>query len=261
MASYNESKLYYFLQLKEDFFDEDVMDYIASLPHGSEYICIYMRLCLRTINQNGILASLMGPTRMIEYDVNKISRLLNGVYHEDIIEKALNLFQELGLICEMQSDDPLTNGVKQLVRVPDMLMTRTGSAILKAKKKKALGLEQSAALPAPEEEKPKKKRTKKKEEEKKEEEPKIHYADNVTLTEREYNKLLSGYGEKQTAEIIDKLHWHKLAKGTTYKSDYAAIHTWVLKAVNAKPLTETAKPTVTPTTPADEIDWAAYAQD
>jgi hypothetical protein len=63
----------------------------------------------------------------------------------------------------------------------------------------------------------------------KKKEKKTAHADYVKLTEKEYNKLLNTYGSFQTAKMIEKLNLYKASKGTTYKSDYMAIHSWVLK--------------------------------
>jgi hypothetical protein len=68
----------------------------------------------------------------------------------------------------------------------------------------------------------------------KEKESKNTYADLVTLTEIEYNKLIDTHGLDFTKKCIDKLNAYKLSKGKTYKSDYGAINTWVVEAVKEK---------------------------
>lgn len=93
--------------------------------------------------------------------------------------------------------------------------------------------EERPAEPEPpaEEEKPTKaKRTRKP----KEEIPKISYADNVTMTEAEYGKLVAKYGAENTQRFIDKLDNAKGAKGYKYQSDYRAILNWVVEDVLGK---------------------------
>lgn len=58
---------------------------------------------------------------------------------------------------------------------------------------------------------------------------KIHYTELVSLLPKEYETMLETYGEGKTKEIIDLLHNYKLSNGKTYKSDYGAINSWVLK--------------------------------
>jgi hypothetical protein len=59
---------------------------------------------------------------------------------------------------------------------------------------------------------------------------------NVYLTEAEFESLLTDYGSLQTEAIIQKLSGYKAAKGKAYKSDMAAIRTWVLGSLGSKKL-------------------------
>lgn len=61
------------------------------------------------------------------------------------------------------------------------------------------------------------------------EEKKKQYADDVSLTETEYNSLVEKVGNKQAAdECIEILSNYKGATGKKYKSDYKAILNWVI---------------------------------
>ncbi|MCD7812006.1 MAG: hypothetical protein LUG91_09215 [Ruminococcus sp.] len=57
---------------------------------------------------------------------------------------------------------------------------------------------------------------------------KKQYAEFVSLTEEEYNKLVDQHGEEATLECVEILDNYKGASGKKYKSDYRAILTWVL---------------------------------
>jgi hypothetical protein len=59
---------------------------------------------------------------------------------------------------------------------------------------------------------------------------------NVHLSMAEYSDLLDRYGESQTGRIINTLGDYKAAKGKSYKSDMAAIRSWVIERV--KPVRE-----------------------
>lgn len=85
----------------------------------------------------------------------------------------------------------------------------------------------------------KKKRVKKE----KTEEPKHAYAEYVTMTETQFNKLIDKHGRQAVDWMIEKLDNHKGAKGTKYKSDYHAILNWVVSAYekekgSTKPMTK-----------------------
>jgi phage replication O-like protein O len=63
----------------------------------------------------------------------------------------------------------------------------------------------------------------------KEKEEKMSFGDDVTLTEKEYEKLKTKYGEADTTRIIEILDNYKGANGKKYKSDYKAILNWVIE--------------------------------
>lgn len=60
---------------------------------------------------------------------------------------------------------------------------------------------------------------------------KISYAEYVTMTNDEYEKLLATYGKEMTAKMIETLDNYKGANGKKYKSDYRAILNWVVKRI------------------------------
>ena len=66
---------------------------------------------------------------------------------------------------------------------------------------------------------------------KKEQEEKIHFADFVSMTNAEHQKLVSTYGTEFTDQCITVLDNYKGANGKTYKSDYRAILNWVIDKV------------------------------
>lgn len=63
---------------------------------------------------------------------------------------------------------------------------------------------------------------------KKSDPPKIKYAEFVSLTEAEYDKLVTQYGKEDTARMIEILDNYKGQNGKKYASDYRAILNWVV---------------------------------
>lgn len=61
---------------------------------------------------------------------------------------------------------------------------------------------------------------------------KIHFADNVTMTNDEYKSLIESVGEDKAKRAVLKLDNYKGSKGKEYKSDYRAILSWVIKALD-----------------------------
>jgi len=70
---------------------------------------------------------------------------------------------------------------------------------------------------------------------------KLKYAENVKLTEKEYDQIITKYfnGDKTLMDLaIDKLDSAKLSKGYKYKSDAGAIRSWVAAEINEKSKTK-----------------------
>lgn len=61
--------------------------------------------------------------------------------------------------------------------------------------------------------------------------PKILFAEFVTLTQEEYDKLVSSHGEDKVKRMIDILDNYKGSKNKKYASDYRAILNWVVERV------------------------------
>lgn len=57
----------------------------------------------------------------------------------------------------------------------------------------------------------------------------IIYAENVSMTTEEYQKLVDEHGEPATKRMIEILDNYKGSTGKPYKNDYRAILNWVIK--------------------------------
>lgn len=68
----------------------------------------------------------------------------------------------------------------------------------------------------------------------KKEEGKIHFAEFVSMTNAEYEKLVSTYGKEFADQCITALDNYKGSSGKTYKSDYRAILSWVIEKMKEK---------------------------
>ena len=68
----------------------------------------------------------------------------------------------------------------------------------------------------------------------KEKEPQIHFAEFVTMTNAEHEKLVSTYGKEFAGQCIEVLDNYKGSNGKKYKSDYRAILSWVVDEVKKR---------------------------
>lgn len=87
---------FYWIKLRTNFYRKKEIDYLLSLEEGASYVVIYIQLCFSTANNGGRLEEKIGEIT-IPYTAKKIALDLK-YFSEDIIDKALTLFKQLGLI-------------------------------------------------------------------------------------------------------------------------------------------------------------------
>lgn len=93
----DEQKRFFWIKLKTDFFQEDSpIDFLLSQKNGSEYVVLYIKLCLMTANGNGRLQKQIGEM-IVPYDVDKIARDMK-YFSRDTVIVALELYKKLGLV-------------------------------------------------------------------------------------------------------------------------------------------------------------------
>lgn len=83
---------YYYLKIKENFFDSEEMKLLESMDNGYLYSNILMKMYLLSLKNGG---KLMYKDK-IPYNSKMLSTILN--HNVDILEKAIKIFQELNLI-------------------------------------------------------------------------------------------------------------------------------------------------------------------
>jgi hypothetical protein len=92
----------------------------------------------------------------------------------------------------------------------------------------------------------------------KKENPKVQYAEFVTMTNDEYEKLLATYGETVTKRMIEILDNYKGSSGKKYSSDYRAILNWVVKKYEQERQQQpNTKPINNMQNVIDDINWNA----
>ncbi|WP_449354722.1 phage replisome organizer N-terminal domain-containing protein [Virgibacillus natechei] len=122
MANYEKNKRFYWLQLKEDFFEEDSIDWLEEQPNGKEYSLFYLKLCLKSLRSNGILIRKVGQM-LIPYDHKKLAELTKT--NSDTVVVAMKLLTKIGLV------DILENGEIYLKQVEEMIGSQSIGAFKK----------------------------------------------------------------------------------------------------------------------------------
>lgn len=105
-------KRFYWLKLKEDFFEEPAIDWLLDQPKGKEYVAIYLMLCLKTINTDGCLTRQVGDL-IIPYDLKKIAQMTRTDI--DTIIVAFELFKKLNLVSILDNETFFIQQVQQMV--------------------------------------------------------------------------------------------------------------------------------------------------
>lgn len=100
MAEYDKRRLYW-IKLTDRFFSSDTVDFLMSQQGGANYVVLYQMLCLKTVNNGGVLVRTLGEV-LIPYDIEKIQRDCKW-FTSDTVRVALELYRKLGLIYENQN--------------------------------------------------------------------------------------------------------------------------------------------------------------
>ena len=125
-GEYVSNKKYYWLKLKEDFFEEDTISWIEEQENGKEYCLFYLKLCLKSLKTNGTLIRNVG-TMLVPYDVKQLGKITNTDI--DTVRIAMELFKNIGLV------EILDNGEIYLRQLQNMVGSETSKAQLMRNKR------------------------------------------------------------------------------------------------------------------------------
>ena len=123
-----ESKKYWYIQLNVNFFEDERIDWLCEQKNGYAYVVLYLKLCLKTANNNGILTRQIGDM-IIPYNVDKIAEVTH--MNVDIVRVAFELYKKIGLVYETDENC----NFMRLPEVPGMVGYTTQYAIDKAKQR------------------------------------------------------------------------------------------------------------------------------
>lgn len=122
----SENKRYYWLKLKEDFFEDDTMQWLEEQENGTEYTLFYLKLCLRSLRSDGRLIRYVGEY-LIPYDIKTLAKLTQT--DPDTVRVAMDLFKRIGLI------NLLDSGEIFLKQLDEMVGSETNKAELMRRKR------------------------------------------------------------------------------------------------------------------------------
>jgi len=88
----SDNKKYYYLKLKDNFFDSEEIIILQNMQDGYLYSDILFKMYLRSLKNEGLLMF----NNFIPYDANILSQIVR--HSVGVVEKAIKLFQQLSLI-------------------------------------------------------------------------------------------------------------------------------------------------------------------
>ena len=111
-----DNKKYYYMRLKENFFDSNEVSVLEAMPDGYLYSNILLKLYLRSLRDEGRLA----VNGIVPYSSEMISAITR--HPVETVQKALDTFKALGLI------EILDSGVIYMLHIQEFIGTSSTEA-------------------------------------------------------------------------------------------------------------------------------------
>lgn len=228
-----DTKKYYWLKLKRDFFKRHDIKIIESMENGKDYVLFYLKLLLESVDHDGSLRF----SETVPYNDKMLATITDT--NIDIVRSAVKIFAELGMM------DQFDDGTLFMSQVQTMLGSETSDAVrmreVREKKKQLLiehgeseqcsksfknrspeieieiELELDKEIEIDSKQTPDKPATQK--------HKRGEYA-NVLLSDEEYLKLSEEWGEPELLRMIKTLDEGIETKGYKYKNHYLALRKW-----------------------------------
>lgn len=229
----SSNKRYYWLKLKEDFFEDDTIQWLEEQDNGKDYVIFYLKLALKSLDGDGKLIRYVGE-RLLPYDVKALAKLTNT--SPDTVAVAMKTFIDIGLVSRLEGGEIYMNQIQEMVGSE----TRAAESMrrLRATEKAQKQLENNSGNNVTESypelleieiDKELEIELKiEKEIDKKQKKKKFGEFSNVLLTEQELEKLKEKYPHDYL-QRIERVSGYVASTGKSYKSHYATIISWARK--------------------------------
>lgn len=229
-----DTKRYYWLKLKRDFFKRHDIQIIEAMPNGKDYILFYLKLLCESVDHEGKLRF----SEQIPYNEQMLATITNT--NIDIVRTATKVFTELGMM------DMLDDGTLFMLETQKMVGCETEWAKKKREYRTKMLLEDNARTKKDNVRQEKEKELEieidkeidiEKESKKKKPAATKHTHGeykHVRLTDEEYQKLIADYGQDATEKAITLLDGYIEEKGYKSKSHNLALRRWVFDAVKER---------------------------
>ena len=231
----SDNRKYYYLKLKESYFDDDAIVLLESMQDGMLYSNILLKLYLKSLKYGGTL--------QLDENIPYTAQMIATITRQQVgtVERALQIFMKLGLV------EPLDNGALYMSNIELFIGQsytegeRKRRARMKISEQKRLSGQVSEAKAdiCPPEIEIKKEidiEIEKERELETGQAPARSYGryNNVFLSDTELDELKAELPDKWEY-YIDRLSTHIASKGTKYRSHAATIYKWEQEDEAKKP--------------------------
>ena len=231
----SDNRKYYYLKLKESYFDDDAIVLLESMQDGMLYSNILLKLYLKSLKYGGTL--------QLDENIPYTAQMIATITRQQVgtVERALQIFMKLGLV------EPLDNGALYMSNIELFIGQsstegeRKRRARMKISEQKRLSGQVSEAKAdiCPPEIEIKKEidiEIEKERELETGQAPARSYGryNNVFLSDTELDDLKAELPDKWEY-YIDRLSTHIASKGTKYRSHAATIYKWAQEDEAKKP--------------------------
>lgn len=125
MSDYDNTR-YYWLQLKEDFFEDDAIQWLEDQPNGCEQAYFYLKLCIKSLKSSGLLIRRVGEM-VIPYDAERLAKLTGTPVNT--VQAAIVNLKMCGLV------QVLDDGTLYMTQVETLVGSRSTGAFKKAQQR------------------------------------------------------------------------------------------------------------------------------
>lgn len=218
----SDAKKYYYLKVKDTFFDTEEMKILESQKNGIEYQNLYLKMCLLSLKAGGKLVF----KDSIPYDCQMLSTVLR--VNIDTVKTGIELFEKLKLVKITETESIFMSDIQTLIGASSSEGDRVKQYRARIKKENKCSTKsvQTYNNRTPELELKIEKELENKDRDKKPQKHKHGEYQNVLLLDSEKEKLIAEWGQAEYDRMLKTMDEGIEAKGYKYKSHYLALKKW-----------------------------------
>ncbi|MDE5742692.1 MAG: phage replisome organizer N-terminal domain-containing protein [Oscillospiraceae bacterium] len=223
-------KRYYWLKLKEDFFDEKYIKALRKLPQGDSQVIVYLKMQLKSlktegiINYEGILPDCISELALaLDEDENVVRLTVEALIRFGVVERLEN--DTLYMLAMQQLIGSETQTAARVRKHRENIALQCNATVTKCNTEKEIREKRVEKDTPPT---PSKGADGAKKQTEKSKPEKIQFAEFVSMTNDEYTSLVAKVGEQGAKRCIEILDNYKGSSGKKYSSDYRAILNWTI---------------------------------